>query len=817
MVDPSIFKKGSIAREFAEAEAKDKKVADVSSSRGGSSRGGSSSSKSSSRSSSKSRSSSRDSKDKKKDKRNIVKLKRDAKYNVVTPEGKTIAARSFSEAKRKAKGVSGAVVRTSDSAKDINRTLSAFSESRIESSQDLREIQRKGSRRRARKLAGETFEEGIEDIRFREGDPLSPRISAQEDRIEQRKKTRKAPLTGMFRFFEPPKGEKPQIAKSSVRAPRKRPETGATSFFPADKESPSTKIRKERQRINQRNIKELGTGSRIDIAQESPRQLKISKIKEIGREQATAFGSGLLLSRPKKEDLPPISDPSKAFSLGILTSIVGGGEFSGVKKGVGAGIKTLKASKTGRLALRTGQVGKEVFLKPLLAQEAVRGAERITRKDRGIEQKTITQAFEKAQEKEAKGVGRQIAQEVTLFAQPTGVFEKEVRKFAKEKGFDKEKTQRLVEEAKRKRIFRGVGEASGLLAGAAGTEKVGRKTFATLGKTKPITSKLSKLPKKAFIRGAKVIAPLGVAEATSGELIQRRARGEKVTAKGLGIAATAGGVSAGLLGGGIIGSQVGKVTGRTATRRGTAKATKGALSLFGNIADPYEFPGDVLEAAGRKGRLFFRGGKDISPTTTKKGAKATFGAQTSIKPSLRGRIFKKPKKFKFKVPSVQGITLVEARAQKPKKGKSLVPSISLTGVTPTPTPVSVPSLTTTQTTTAPTPTTVGVPSFTETPTTVPTNIQTPSEIISEDETPTETETPTPTPTPTPTGVPVFSPQARNLPPFFPPQLPSGAAKRRTTKGRRKTISELAIGLRQLGNLTSVKNTLRGIPNKRGKR
>jgi len=175
------------------------------------------------------------------------------------------------------------------------------------------------------------------------------------------------------------------------------------------------------------------------------------------------------------------------------------------------------------------------------------------------------------------------------------------------------------------------------------------------------------------------------------------------------------------------------------------------------IADPYEYPGDVLGGAALK---------------------ATKAKQVYVK--IPGQKVKVPTAvLSVGVPA----TTEQYSASQRTKTKRVSQKVRIPGTSQTTTvSVSIPVPVPTQTPTgAPTPTTVPVPAPTETPTQTPTETptetptQTPTQTPTETPTETPTQTPTVTVTPTPTVVPTPTPIGRVYPPI--PMAPFGPAGR----------------------------------------
>jgi hypothetical protein len=92
---------------------------------------------------------------------------------------------------------------------------------------------------------------------------------------------------------------------------------------------------------------------------------------------------------------------------------------------------------------------------------------------------------------------------------------------------------------------------------------------------------------KLFGEGFKIIAPLGVVEGVTQYSTQQQSREQEISGKGLLVSGAAGGVFAGVLGGSIV---------ATVGRPGP----NFALRSLGNLADPTEYPGDLLATGGEK-------------------------------------------------------------------------------------------------------------------------------------------------------------------------------------------------------------------------
>lgn len=309
---------------------------------------------------------------------------------------------------------------------------------------------------------------------------------------------------------------------------------------------------------------------------------------------------------------------------------------------------------------------------------------------------------------------------------------------------------------------------AGQAALSGGVELTGQGAF---GKVLPALGVIKKkgVARKTFFTVAPTLFGLGAFEGAGQEVIAQRsvgdARSVPVRSFDVGISAVGGAVSATILGGGIAAASV---AGRTGTRR--------ALTTFGNIIDPTEPVGDVLEssfskAAARATSKPFRrvGVRAVSAT------EVTFGI-TSPTPGITS--------------PTPGITLSSAAPV-----GTMVPGVQ-TPISKTPV-VSRVDL--------PVPLEKRVATATEIPVTPETIVPTPSDPLTDPFVPpsqvsTQVTTPALTPAFVFAPVPVATPQSPVLP-VLPPVFPFGTGTGGKKKQKRSQFAnELAIGREFLKDL-----------------
>ena len=326
----------------------------------------------------------------------------------------------------------------------------------------------------------------------------------------------------------------------------------------------------------------------------------------------------------------------------------------------------------------------------------------------------------------------------------------------------------------------GVGEGVGVLVPSAAAEfvggrlvaKVGSKALAKAGVTtaakaagKTATGAVSKRKAAQITTGAalKGITPAGALEGALSYTAQQQARRQEFKPEEAAIAGGVGGVFAGALGTAIA---------RTSVTRPT---TSKVLLAGARIADPYEYPGDII---GGKVAKAVKSPDLTIPVITP--SPEVIPAETK-KPKPQA----KPKRFAAPSPVYTRstfITQTSAPASVPTPGQTPTPFPDITRAPTTPTPDPTPG-------TGQIITTTGGERVVITPdgraTSYPT---TPIPTETPTETPTTTTTATPTTVPTP--IPTPTPLPRNIPPFPPTGVPGGEAPGPRIKGNLVYYSEI---------------------------
>lgn len=339
---------------------------------------------------------------------------------------------------------------------------------------------------------------------------------------------------------------------------------------------------------------------------------------------------------------------------------------------------------------------------------------------------------------------KQLAADITIFATDKQAFEKGAREQLKREGFLGRELESRVDLALKERTVRAGGELAGLLGIEAGAELTGQGLFIRGARALRSGKRIGF--GGLFLRGAKATAPAGFLEGFYGEQQQRRSRFQEQNLKSQIAMGGFGAATAGLLGGAVIAT------------RPTKRVTSRALSLVGNIADPFEFFGDrVADVAQKTGKV-----------------------TRTVRQTPR------PKIIAFDAKPRTTFTFVQSQESRQKK-----PKVS----TKTPTRTRVPTFTQQKT---PVQTTTTTP---VTPTTVPfqTGTPSPSSIFTPAQATSQTPTTTSTPTKITTSIPTLTPLFRAPPPFLIPAPPFPVGGRiGTRKGRKRVaLNELEAGRRLL--------------------
>lgn len=692
--------------------------------------------------------------------RRIAKLKGE-KYEDLAP---VRAEKAYSQARADfEKGNTGE--RFQQNVRELNR-LGVKPEFSRQSESERRAIIEKTARDQIDKLAGSSFDEGVKNIRSVDsGDAIETR-AIQRDKLSS---AGSAGITGPASFI--------RDTDRNVKNPPK-----IVKKFQEEREGVPeiTNIRREPNVFGVDRLRgdvsgRFGVTKSVDLVEDDKGFSIIAS--------GSPFG---ILSPAKGVQAASVLDKASKASK-VVKSGKGGKvlrTLDVIRKPVTTAAKSgapfLKVglkSRVGRFGLGVGNV----VVTTGVTTGVGLGAERVTRPEfEDFNQKDVVSAVEKAEKvttrqlkgegviDKASNVGLSLLNEVPFTGDPR-MFEQSLKATGREKGLKGEELDRFVSAAKRYNLFREGTLTGSFLASSAATESFGRSQLISAGIRNPLKGTVTNIGKKAFLRGASIIGPVGAVEGVTQEGARQIIKRD-FSIENIALAGSFGAVSAGLLGGGIVGTGARESVGKS-------KNPRKVLTAVGNLLDPFEAPGDIIEKGVRKGSLFVRGGTSKVPIVSfnpSTGAVATSVKEKKVKPI--------GKRVKFKI-GVLSQTQTDTKGKQTSRSSvsSLVNVQAPSLETILSNPLSSPSTSITGTQTPVPKPSVSLPSISITAEPIDNSKPVPAETV------TQTQTSS-----TSVNVGTFTPQPRVLSPFLPPLFPK-TSRGKVSRGKRgKVVNELSL-------------------------